>query len=146
MRLEITMTEKKVLKCSFCAKQQHEVKKLIAGPDVYICDECVKLCSDILSEDKPEVVEGIPAPSKIMKFLDQYVIGQHQAKMVISVAVHNHYKRLSNPIVDDVELDKSNILLCGPSGSGKCVTFSTAVNVKIPKHLIDIIEKNRKRY
>ena len=113
------MTDKKQLKCSFCTKQQHEVKKLIAGPEVYICDECVKLCSDILSEDKTEVVEGIPSPSKIMEFLDKYVIGQYQAKMVMSVAVHNHYKRLANPIIDDVELDKSNVIMTGPSGSGK---------------------------
>jgi ATP-dependent Clp protease ATP-binding subunit ClpX len=134
---------KKSLKCSFCTKQQHEVKKLIAGPDVYICDECVKLCSDILTEDKSEAVEGMPSPSRIMQFLDQYVIGQYQAKMVMSVAVHNHYKRLANPVVDDVELEKSNILLLGPTGSGKCVTFNTNIDVKIPQYLSAIIEKNR---
>ena len=137
------MTDKKQLKCSFCTKQQHEVKKLIAGPEVYLCDECVKLCSDILSEDKTEVVEGIPSPSKIMEFLDKYVIGQYQAKMVMSVAVHNHYKRLNHPIIDDVELDKSNILVLGPTGSGKCLTYNMFLNVKIPQELKNIIEKNR---
>jgi ATP-dependent Clp protease ATP-binding subunit ClpX len=113
------------LGCSFCSKRQDQVKKLIAGPDVYICDSCVGLCSDILTgeaqpvtEDKPETGD-IPTPRDINKFLDQYVIGQADAKMVVSVAVHNHYKRLANPIIDDVELEKSNILLLGPTGSGK---------------------------
>lgn len=108
--------------CSFCNKSQHEVKKLIAGPEVYICDECTKLCFDIL-DDKPVAVNGaegnIPSPRKIKEFLDQYIIGQEDAKMVFGVAVHNHYLRLENPIVDGVELEKSNILLMGPTGSGK---------------------------
>lgn len=118
------MVEKtKVLFCSFCSKSQNEVKKLIAGPDVFICDECTKLCSEILAE-KPEskdtaVDETIPSPRKIKEFLDQYIIGQDDAKMVFGVAVHNHYLRLDNPIVDGVELEKSNILLMGPTGSGK---------------------------
>lgn len=114
------------LGCSFCGKRQDQVKKLIAGPDVYICDSCVGLCSDILTgeaqpveeENKPETGD-IPTPRDINKFLDQYVIGQPDAKMVVSVAVHNHYKRLANPVIDDVELEKSNILLLGPTGSGK---------------------------
>lgn len=114
----------KNLHCSFCGKSAQEVKKLIAGPSVYICDECVSLCHGILSDEKAEplanVEEGdIPSPRKIREFLDQYVIGQDYAKMAVSVAVYNHYKRLANPIVDDVELEKSNILLLGPTGSGK---------------------------
>ena len=118
------MVEKaKSLFCSFCNKSQHEVKKLIAGPDVYICDECTKLCADILDE-KPAsnditIDEKIPSPRRIKEFLDQYIIGQEAAKMVFGVAVHNHYLRLENPIVDGVELEKSNILLMGPTGSGK---------------------------
>ncbi len=118
------MVEKhKVLFCSFCNKSQHEVKKLIAGPDVFICDECTKLCFDIL-DDKPvetgiQIDDKIPSPRKIKEFLDQYIIGQDHAKMVFGVAVHNHYLRLDNPVVDGVELEKSNILLMGPTGSGK---------------------------
>jgi ATP-dependent Clp protease ATP-binding subunit ClpX len=113
--------KQKQLFCSFCNKSQHEVKKLIAGPDAFICDECIVLCYDIL-EDKPvkiEVSDKIPNPRKIKEFLDQYIIGQDNAKMVFGVAVHNHYLRLENPIVDGVELEKSNILLMGPTGSGK---------------------------
>lgn len=115
------------LSCSFCGKSQNQVKKLIAGPDVYICDDCVTLCGNILlGKASPEVDEPaasddseIPSPRKIKEFLDQFVIGQMNAKMVVSVAVHNHYKRLANPIIDEVELEKSNILLLGPTGSGK---------------------------
>lgn len=116
---------KKNLSCSFCGKKQEAVQKLIAGPDVFICNDCVKLCADILKEDdsastQMAVKDGsIPSPRQIREFLDQYVIGQEAAKMVMSVAVHNHYKRLANPVVDDVELEKSNILLLGPTGSGK---------------------------
>jgi len=119
------MSEKKNLSCSFCGKKQEAVQKLIAGPDVFICNDCVQLCADILKEDdntatKMPVKDGaIPSPRTIREFLDQYVIGQEAAKMVMSVAVHNHYKRLANPVVDDVELEKSNILLLGPTGSGK---------------------------
>lgn len=115
---------KKNLKCSFCGKTQNDVQKLIAGPDVFICNDCVQLCADILKDDDKLAAigggtEGIPSPRQIKEFLDQYVIGQDGAKMVMSVAVHNHYKRLANPVVDDVELEKSNILLLGPTGSGK---------------------------
>lgn len=115
---------KKNLKCSFCGKPQNDVQKLIAGPDVFICNDCVQLCADILKDDDKLAAigggtEGIPSPRQIKEFLDQYVIGQDGAKMVMSVAVHNHYKRLANPVVDDVELEKSNILLLGPTGSGK---------------------------
>lgn len=116
---------KKNLSCSFCGKRQDQVTKLIAGPDVFICNDCVQLCADILSEDdaasaKMAFKDGqIPSPKQIREFLDQYVIGQDYSKMVMSVAVHNHYMRLANPVVDDVELEKSNILLLGPTGSGK---------------------------
>lgn len=115
---------KKNLKCSFCGKHQEDVQKLIAGPDVFICNDCVQLCGDILKEDASTMSkignkECIPSPRQIREFLDQYVIGQEDAKMVMSVAVYNHYKRLANPVVDDVELEKSNILLLGPTGSGK---------------------------
>lgn len=119
------------LSCSFCGKKQDQVKKLIAGSDVYICDECVRLCTSILAEpEKENAVErdedsGIPSPRKIREFLDQYVIGQDQAKMVLSVAVYNHYKRLANPVVDGIELDKSSILITGPSGSGKTYLAQT---------------------
>lgn len=116
---------KKNLSCSFCGKRQEQVTKLIAGPDVFICNDCVQLCADILKEDtnaetKLNLKDGeIPSPRHIREFLDQYVIGQSDAKMVMAVAVHNHYKRLANPVIDDVELEKSNILLLGPTGSGK---------------------------
>lgn len=116
---------KKNLSCSFCGKRQEQVTKLIAGPDVFICNDCVQLCADILKEDtsaetKMHLKDGaIPSPRQIREFLDQYVIGQSDAKMVMAVAVHNHYKRLANPVIDDVELEKSNILLLGPTGSGK---------------------------
>jgi len=115
---------KKNLSCSFCSKRQEDVQKLIAGPDVFICNDCVQLCADILKEDEGAIAslgfkDGIPSPRQIKEFLDQYVIGQDEAKMVMGVAVHNHYKRLANPVVDDVELEKSNILLLGPTGSGK---------------------------
>ena len=116
---------KKSLSCSFCGKKQENVQKLIAGPDVFICNDCVDLCQSILKEEDAAAVKlsirdgNIPSPRNIREFLDQYVIGQSDAKMVMSVAVHNHYKRLANPIVDEVELEKSNILLLGPTGSGK---------------------------
>ncbi len=129
------MTEKenkeKQLFCSFCGKNQSEVKKLIAGPSVYICDECVALCNDIIKEDTSEEVsenkkDNLPIPAEINKILDQYVIGQNDAKKILSVAVYNHYKRLKNSnIADDVELGKSNILLLGPTGSGKTLLAQT---------------------
>src|SRR3569833_4065371 len=117
-------SSKNTLYCSFCGKSQHEVRKLIAGPTVFICDECVELCMDIIREEnKTSMVkssEGVPTPQEIYKVLDDYVIGQSRAKRNLSVAVHNHYKRLHHATKNqDVELSKSNILLVGPTGSGK---------------------------
>jgi ATP-dependent Clp protease ATP-binding subunit ClpX len=118
----------RVLYCSFCGKSEHEVRKLIAGPSVYICDECVDLCNDIIREEvhaKPQT-KGLPKPQEIRAVLDEYVIGQEQAKKVLSVAVYNHYKRLSvKGSQDGVELAKSNILLIGPTGSGKTLLAET---------------------
>jgi ATP-dependent Clp protease ATP-binding subunit ClpX len=120
----------KVLYCSFCGKSQHEVRKLIAGPSVFICDECVELCNDIIREELEDKAQAgrssLPKPREILDVLDQYVIGQQRAKRILSVAVHNHYKRLeSRQRGDDVELAKSNILLIGPTGSGKTLLAET---------------------
>ena len=122
--------DKKQLKCSFCGKNQDQVKRLIAGPGVYICDECIDLCSDILQDEFEDNVEldttALPKPNEIKEYLDQYVIGQERAKRALSVAVYNHYKRVkANMLDDDIELQKSNILLLGPTGSGKTLLAQT---------------------
>ncbi len=123
-----------VLRCSFCGKNREEVKKLIAGPAVYICDECVDLCNDIIAEEwdegKGEVTSSLPKPIEIKKTLDQYVVGQDRAKKILSVAVHNHYKRVaSNAQGDDVELQKGNILMIGPTGTGKTLLAQTLARI-----------------
>ncbi len=122
----------KLLYCSFCGKNQHEVRKLIAGPSVFVCDECIALCNDIISEESQSNDEvgktnksDLPVPHEIRASLDEYVIGQEQAKKILSVAVYNHYKRLKNTSNDGVELSKSNILLLGPTGSGKTLLAQT---------------------
>lgn len=142
------MADKKIgrekLHCSFCGKEQDAVKRLVAGPGVYICDECINLCTEIIA-DEPNVVEktaaigDVPKPTEIKKILDQYVIGQHRAKKALSVAVYNHYKRIHfNSTKNDVELEKSNILLIGPTGSGKTLLAQTLAKIlKVPFAIVD---------
>tara|TARA_A100001011_G_scaffold264895_1_gene273666 strand:- start:4988 stop:6247 length:1260 start_codon:yes stop_codon:yes gene_type:complete len=126
---------KNTLYCSFCGKSQHEVRKLIAGPTVFICDECVELCMDIIKEESKNNIakndEGVPTPKEIFKILNDYVIGQKKSKQILSVAVHNHYKRLNheNKNNSDVELSKSNILLIGPTGCGKTLLAQTLAKI-----------------
>jgi len=135
---------KNILYCSFCGKSQHEVKKLIAGPTVFICDECVELCMDIIKEENKNSLvkhqEGVPTPREICTILDDYVIGQTHAKEVLSVAVHNHYKRLSHESKNTkgVELSKSNILLVGPTGCGKTLLAQTLARIlEVPFTMAD---------
>ena len=126
--------EKGQLKCSFCGKSQDQVKKLVAGPGVYICDECIELCNEIIEEELNDDLEftlqNIPKPKEIKDILDQYVIGQERAKKTLSVAVYNHYKRVNSDMkIDDVELQKSNIMLVGPTGCGKTLMAQTLARI-----------------
>lgn len=141
------MSEEKKLYCSFCGKKSAEVNKLIAGPSVYICDSCVNLCFNILNgdpdpegsaEDLPQSGKKIPTPEEIKSFMDQYIVGQDYAKKVLAVAVHNHYLRIEHPVVDEVEIEKSNVLIFGPTGSGKSLLAQTIARfLEVPFAMAD---------
>jgi ATP-dependent Clp protease ATP-binding subunit ClpX len=140
------------LKCSFCGKDQEQVKKLVAGPGVYICDECIELCNEIIEEELDEEMElefkKVPKPREIKAILDEYVIGQERAKKSLSVAVYNHYKRVnSNMVVDDVELQKSNIMMVGPTGCGKTLMAQTLARIlDVPFAITDAISLTEAGY
>lgn len=126
--------DKGQLKCSFCGKMQEQVKKLVAGPGVYICDECIELCNEIIEEEFSDDVDidlkEVPKPKDIKSILDEYVIGQENAKKNLAVAVYNHYKRINlTAKIDDVELQKSNIIMIGPTGSGKTLLAQTLAKI-----------------
>ena len=138
--------EKKSIRCSFCGKHEDEVERIIAGPGAYICNECVQLCMSLLDDEGygeehnefPETVEQLPTPKEVKEILDQYVIGQESAKVALSVAVYNHYKRIYFGGSNDVELQKSNILMIGPTGSGKTLFAQTLARIlKVPFAIAD---------
>ena len=148
------MSSDKHLRCSFCGKSKETVKKFISGPSVYICNECISLCNEILAEEEDrEASESIvesPTPQEINEVLDQYVIGQEGAKRALAVAVYNHYKRVNNQgVLDDVEIDKANILLIGPTGVGKTLLAQTLARIlHVPFTIADattLTEAGRRR-